>query len=96
MMNELLYSEWLVLKSLQDKTMTLNELYQETGLDKGLLVGVIQNLIKMKRVYAARGIFRANMKVGENPRHQNWGNSLVRMINHTYRISLKDSLPTSA
>jgi len=95
-MNDLLYSEWLVLKNLQDKTMTLAELHAATGLDKGLLSGVLCNLIKMNRVHAARGIFRARVKVGENNREERWGHSLVQMINESYRASIKDSIPTSA
>lgn len=95
-MVELLYSEWLVLKSLQNKTMTLQELHLSTGLDRGLLSNVICNLIKMRKVHAARGIFRACQKVGENPRYKTWGDSMVKMINETYRTSLKDSVPTSA
>tara|TARA_R110000868_G_scaffold153644_4_gene379138 strand:+ start:1450 stop:1737 length:288 start_codon:yes stop_codon:yes gene_type:complete len=95
-MQDLLYSEWLVLNSLQGKTMTLHELHQSTGLDRGLLSQVISTLIKLQRVHAARGIFRAKMKVGENPRYNIWGDSMVKMINETYRTSLKDSVLTSA
>lgn len=84
-MNELLYSEWLVLKTLEKKTMTLQELYLDTGLDKGLLSKVVTNLIKMGKVSAARGIFRACEKVDLYKGYQNWGHSLVQMINETYR-----------
>ncbi len=84
-MNELLYSEWLVLKTLEEKTMTLQELNLSTGLDKGLLSKVISNLIKMQKVSAARGIFRTCTKVDCYKGYQNWGHSLVQMINETYR-----------
>lgn len=95
-MQDLLYSEWLVLKALQDKTMTLSELNQSTGLDKGLLIEVLSTLIKMKRVHATRGIFRAKIKIDDPPRFNNFGKSMVKMINETYRISLKDWELTSA
>lgn len=95
-MQDLLYSEWLVLKALQDKTMTLGELNQSTGLDKGLLIEVLSALIKMKRVHATRGIFRAKLKVDNQPRFNQFGKSMVKLINETYRISLTDWEPTSA
>lgn len=95
-MQDLLYSEWLILKALQDKTMTLSELNQCTGLDKGLLIEVLSALIRMKRVHAARGIFRAKIKVGDQPGFKIFGKSMVKMINETYRISLKDLELTSA
>ena len=95
-MNDLLYSEWLVLKNLQDKTMTLQELHQSTTLDKGLLIQVLSSLIKMNRVHAARGIFRARVKVSEDNRQDHWGQTLVQMINESYRASIKDLIPTTA
>ncbi|MBH48887.1 MAG: hypothetical protein CME71_12035 [Halobacteriovorax sp.] len=95
-MNELLYSEWVVLKALQDKTMTLQELHFQTGLDRGLLSSVITHLVKLNYAHASRGIFRARIKVGENPRYNIWGESMITMINETYRASLKDSVLTSA
>lgn len=76
--------------------MTLQELNQLTGLDKGLLSQVVSNLIKMQKIHAARGIFRARVLVEEHPRFQSWGGTMVQMINETYRTSLKDSVPTSA
>lgn len=95
-MNELLYSEWVVLRALQDKTMTLQELHLQTKLDRGLLSSVISNLVKLNYAHAGRGIFRAKVKVGENPRYNIWGDSMVKMINETYRTSLRDSVLTSA
>lgn len=95
-MKQLLYSEWLVLKELQSKTMTLPELYLKTGLDKSLLAQVISNLIKMQQIHATRGIFRARVKITENKSYQSLGKPMIMMINETYRASLKGSVSTSA
>lgn len=95
-MKQLLYSEWLVLTALKNQTMTLEELFAATKLDKGLLVEVISNLIKMKKVSAARGIFRASAELKSDNRFNHFNNSFVKVLNETYQASLKDSIPTSA